>query len=97
MNNTEYNNLLRFENIENIDFDSFKTKLQISSNTMFQIYTIYNQLVYAKVTDEFENLLFDIKQTTPEGEIVPRPLYANSLTKNQIAERIYQGDWRVYN
>jgi len=96
MTNEQYNNLTRFENTDNYNFETLKSKLQLSQETIFQIYTLQNELVFARITEQFENMLFDIKQTTPDGSPVQRPMYANCLTKSQIAERIYQGDWIVW-
>ncbi len=95
MTSEQYNTLTRFEIPCETNFETLKTKLQLAPETMFQIYTLHNRLIFAKITETFENTLFDIKETDSAGTPVPRPLYANCLTKTQIAERIYQGDWRV--
>ena len=95
MNATEYYSLKRFETDIKTDFETFYSTLFLCADSLFQIYTLHNQLIYAKITNEFENLIFDIKQTTQQGEPINRPLYTNCLTKKQIAERIYQGDWSV--
>ena len=95
MNRKEYENLKRFETQDNINFDSLCQSIRIGKDTMLEIYSINNSLIYAKITDEFSNLLFDVKETDRNGEPVRHPLYANMLSKNQIAERIYKGDWRI--
>jgi len=91
----EYQNLKRFPKPDNIDFEKFCNSLHLPENAIFEIYTLTDNLVYAKITASFENLFFDITQTTEDGKIVRCPLYVNSITKSAIAERIYQGDWRI--
>ncbi len=96
MNAFEYKNLKRFKNEISVDFETFCQRLRIEKEQMFEVYTLDNELIFIKATDSFENILFDIKQTDQKGNVIKKGIYANSVTTRQIAERLYEGNWRFY-
>ena len=91
----EYAERLRFETNFSEPFEDFCRRLYIEIDTIFEVYTLWGDIVYVRVTDCIENLLFDVKQCQPNGELVYRGLSAGSCNKSEIARLLYEGDWRV--
>ncbi|MCC5944158.1 MAG: hypothetical protein JJT94_04435 [Bernardetiaceae bacterium] len=96
MTRETYNKRKRFKRNFKVDFDTFAERIDLPIDTIFQAYTIYGKLKFVKITCEFAQIHFDIKECTPTGDAVRFGYRRNSIHKKEIAERIYEGDWKIH-
>jgi hypothetical protein len=96
MTTSEYESLKRFPVNHSASFTEYLKTLHCAENTIFECYTLSNTVKYIRITNQFEGVLFDIKECTPGGDSVRCPYMRNSNRKEEIAERLYDGDWRLY-
>lgn len=76
-------------------FERFTERLWLEEDAVFEVHTMQNTLMRLKITASYGDLLFDLKECTPSGEQVYRGYWRGSVQKTQIAERLYEGDWRI--
>ena len=92
----EYTQLNRFEVSHNSTFEEFNRNLRFSENVIFECNTIHNTIKYVRIKCHLEFILFDMIECTASGGDVRCPYKRGSTRKSEIAERLYEGDWRIY-
>jgi hypothetical protein len=96
MTNEEYKQLKRFDTGTHRSFEDYCQSLSLSDNTIFECYTLSNTIRYVGIAAQFEGLFFDIRECSPDGQPVRCPYRRNNTRKEEIAERLYRGDWRLF-
>ncbi len=91
----EYSQRKRFETNFIDDFETFSDKIQFAENTIFLAYTMRGKQKMVKITSEFAQIHFDIRECNNKGEFVRFGYRRGSIHKNEIAERLYEGDWKI--
>jgi len=93
----EYNNLKRFPVKHQHNRKDFGKSLRLTGKELFECYTISNNIKYVHITSSFNGKLFDILECTNEGKPVRCPYKRGMTHKEEIADRLFEGDWRLYN
>ena len=96
MTNKELLQLERFKVNDNVSYDEFLGGLQFPENLIIECYTLTNSIKYAQIKDKSEGRFFDIIECSSEGHPVPSPYKRENISKHEIAERLYEGDWRIF-
>jgi hypothetical protein len=94
MSKSTYCNLKRFETNQATDFWDFMACLRIPAGAVFECWTMHNTLAYLCTTDRIGNYLFDLCECDALGEPAHRADRFYSVSLRDIAERLYEGDWR---
>ena len=85
----------RFERNFDCDFETFANRVYFQEGTIFVAKTWWNTEKYIKITCEFAQIHFDIKECDEKGELVRCGYRMGSVHKNEIAERLFEGDWKL--
>ncbi len=96
MTTSEYQNRNRFEVNNSVDFTEFLKSLHFTDKTIFECNTLSNTIKYLRISSQFYGMLFDLLECTSTGEPVRCPYKRGSTSKEEIAERLIAGDWRLY-
>jgi hypothetical protein len=91
----EYEKRKRYERNFDCDFETFANRVYFPENTIFKTLTWWGEEKYIKITCEFAQIHFDIRECDKNGEFVRFGYRKGSIHKNEIAERIYEGDWKL--
>jgi len=92
----EYNKRKRFPTEIAEPFDKFSEKITLPQETIFIAYTWSGNMRYVKITCEFAQIHFDLYECNPEGQPLKYGYRKGSVHKNEIAERLFEGDWKIY-
>jgi hypothetical protein len=95
--NKELLQLKRFKVNQDVSYNEFLDRLELSENAILECYTLSNNIKYAQLKGVFEGKFFDIVECSPEGHPVSSPYVREKISKHEIAERLYEGDWRLIN
>jgi hypothetical protein len=93
--NKEQLQLERFKVNHNLSYNEFFNSLQLKEDLIIECYTVSNNIKYAQIKSSFEGTFFDIVECSPEGQPVSSPYIREKISKHEIAERLYEGDWRL--
>ena len=93
----EYNKRERFETNFDCDFETFVSRIYFDVNTVFRAKTWWGEEKLIKITCEFAQIHFDVQQCDEKGEPVRYGYRRGSLHKKEIAERLFEGDWKAVN
>jgi len=93
---TEYNKRKRFSTNIKDTFDSFIEKMSFPQDTIFKAYTYNGKIRFVRITCEFAQIHFDLRECSKNGEPLKYGYRRGSVHKNEIAERLYEGDWIIY-
>lgn len=96
MTTYEYQQLKRFKTGRRLSYDEFLKTLHFSENVIFECYTLSERITYVQIKNSFEGIFFDIVECSPEGNPVRCPYKRGSTRKEEIADRLYEGDWRFF-
>jgi len=91
----EYNNRERFATNFNCDFESFAKSVFFPEGTIFKVKRLTGGETFAKITCEFAQIHFDIRECDEKGEFVRFGRRMGSVHRTEIAERLYEGDWKT--
>ncbi len=86
---------VKFERDSSLTLAHYES-LNFPVNTIFEINFLTKGLGYAKIYAEFTQVNFDIYECTSSGEVIEDGLRTGIIIKQEIAERLYEGDWRIY-
>jgi len=92
----EYNKRERFETNFDCDFDTFAERINLPIGIMFLAKTIWGSEKLVKVQCEFAQIHFDIRECDETGEPLKYGYRRGYLHKREIAERLFEGDWKIY-
>ncbi len=92
----EYNKRKRFPTEITEPFEKFCQKVFFPQETIFMAYTWYDEIRYVKITCEFAQIHFDLYECNADGQILKYGCRMGSVHKNEIAERLFEGDWIIY-
>lgn len=96
MTHNDYQQLKRFQTNHQLNYDEFLKTLHFPENVIFECYTLSENIKYVHIKNSFEGMFFDIVECNPEGGPVRFPYKRGSTRKEEIAERLYLGDWRFF-
>jgi hypothetical protein len=92
----QYRNRERFQRNFDCDFETFLYRLVINEGNIYKFKNIIaGGEGYVKITCEFANMLFDTKECNENGNLIRFGCRMGSVKKSEIAERIYEGDWKL--
>jgi hypothetical protein len=86
-----------FETNFDCDFDTFVNRIYFDVKTVFKAKTLWGEEKLVKITCEFAQIHFDIRECDEKGEFVRFGYRIGSVHKKEIAERLYEGDWKTVN
>jgi hypothetical protein len=95
MTASEYYQLNRFPVTNSLPFDQFVSALKIKVNQIFVCYDMGENIRYLKITNALDNICFDTLECTPNGDYVRYPYKKGGVKRYEIAERLYDGDWKI--
>ncbi len=86
---------VRFEVDPSITLEYYQRQ-SFPVNTVFEVNYFNRGVGFAKVGAEFAQIFFDIIECTSSGKVIKGGLRSGSVKKSEIAERLHEGDWRIY-
>ncbi len=95
MTATEYQHLKRFNVSITEPFIDYFNKLKLEIGQLFMCYDMGNQIRFVKVVEAIDNICFDVLECSSDGNYVRCPYKKGNIKRYEIAERLYEGDWRL--